>query len=398
MEFREGCRDGILYLAMILALLIAPIDAVNYYNCSSFAPESISCHDNSSNQMYTILRPTLDDTSKWIEMFESAPPVYLCPDVKNHLDSTQGAHITLLSHMNYTPSERDQGTCGNCWAWAGTGILEIALDTQLGIKDRLSMQYINTNYNGGNGSAWACCGGWLEDLIEFYNSKKILVPWSNTNAQYEDGLMTCERSSNVSSDAIATNPHYSLTSVRAVTIPTRGIENERAIANIKNVLGQGKGVWFGFFLPNQTAWNRFFDFWGYQPECTIWQPEECQAAYSFSNGGGHAALCVGYNDEDPKNRYWIMLNSWGVTKDRPDGLFMVSMDMNYSCAYPGLGNAYYWMTLEADFDRTSSLRIASEKRLADARDEARERLEDAKAELDEAKADIDEYKKNHVQH
>jgi hypothetical protein len=66
---------------------------------------------------------------------------------------------------------------------------------------------------------------------------------------------------------------------------------------------------------------------------------------------------VGYNDTDPKKRYWIMLNSWGVTKGRPDGLFMVSMDLNYSCTYPGLGNAYYWMTLDANFAKTSSDRL-----------------------------------------
>ena len=137
--------------------------------------------------MYTILRPSLNDTSQWIEMFQAAPRASINPKLQSQLGSSGGAHITLLGHMNYTPSERDQGTCGNCWAWAGTSILEIALDTQLGIKDRLSMQYINSNYNGGKGSNWSCCGGWLEDLTRFYNASKILVPWSNSNAQWQIG-------------------------------------------------------------------------------------------------------------------------------------------------------------------------------------------------------------------
>jgi hypothetical protein len=194
----------------------------------------------------------------------------------------------------------------------------------------------------------------LEDLVKFYNSKKVVVPWSNTNAQWQDGRVTCGTESSVSAESISINPHYDLTSVQAVTIPTWGVEKEEAIANIKNVLGQGKGIWFGFFLPNQTAWTKFFDFWGNQPECTIWQPDNCTGAYNFNEGGGHAALCVGYNDTDPKKRYWIMLNSWGVTKARPDGLFMVSMDMNYSCTYSGLGNAYYWMTLDAKYAKPAA--------------------------------------------
>jgi hypothetical protein len=390
----EGGSRGVLYLTMILALVLPAMHADDAYNCSSLPQEAISDNaGNASHQTYTILRPTPNDTIKWKEMFETAPRTYLSPKVTNQLGSGGGAHVTLLGHMNYTPSERDQGTCGNCWAWAGTGILEIALRTQLGIKDRLSMQYVNSNYNGGKGSTWSCCGGWLENLVKFYNNNKIVIPWSNTNAQYKDGLMTCGTASSVLSDSIAINPHYDLTSVQAVTIPTWGIEKEEAIANIKNVLGQGKGVWYGFFLPNQTAWAKFFNFWGYQPECTVWQPEDNSTTYNFNNGGGHAVLCVGYNDKDPNNRYWIMLNSWGATKGRPDGLFMVSIDMNYSGTYSGLGNAHYWMTLDANFARTSSPGIMEEQQLADRKAKAIEKIKDAKAELDEAKANIDEAKK-----
>jgi len=104
-------------------------------------------------------------------------------------------------------------------------------------------------------------------------------------------------------------------------------------------------------------------------------------------------LCVGYNDEDPKNRYWIMLNSWGTTKARPDGLFMLSMDMNYSCNYTGLGYAYYWMTLDAQFERAATTEVAEEGsgglRSADqVRAEAERKAKEAKEELEEARDDI----------
>jgi hypothetical protein len=58
---------------------------------------------------------------------------------------------------------------------------------------------------------------------------------------------------------------------------------------------------------------------------------------------------VGYDDTDPNNRYWIMLNSWGKNTLRPNGLFRVNMDMNYDCQYAGLGYAFYWMTLNMSY-------------------------------------------------
>ena len=153
--------------------------------------------------------------------------------------------MILLSHMNWIPSDRDQGTCANCWSWAGTGILEIALHSQLGIRDRLSAQYVNSNYSG-----------------------------------------------------------------------------------------------------------------------------------------GHAVLCVGYNDRDPNNRYCIMLNSWKTTPSRPDDLFMVSMDMNYSCIYSGLGYAYYWMILKADFEEPQQTDPAAKEKSGDLRVEAEKRIEEAREQLD----------------
>ena len=114
---------------------------------------------------------------------------------------------------------------------------------------------------------------------------------------------------------------------------------------------QGKAIWFGFFLPDAASWSNFQEFWGGKPEAALWQPDyACGRTYSYQSGGGHAVLCLGYNDTDPKNRYWIMLNSWGTTAGRPSGLFRVAMDMNYNCSYTGLGYAFYWMTLDLSYD------------------------------------------------
>ena len=74
--------------------------------------------------------------------------------------------------------------------------------------------------------------------------------------------------------------------------------------------------------------------------------------------GGHGVLCVGYNDDDPENRYWIMLNSWGVSGGgRPNGIFRMDMDMNYDGRFYIAGEpeySFYWQTLDIAFGAVPS--------------------------------------------
>ncbi|MFB3765141.1 MAG: PKD domain-containing protein [Methanotrichaceae archaeon] len=303
------------------------------------------------NTSHTIMHPSRAEVSRWMMGYKTSPSAYLSPRITAELTQTVGEHFSLLDYLKYTPSERNQGKCGNCWAWAGTGVMEIDNAYQNGVKDRLSIQYINSNLLSGSGGDWACCGGWLEDISNFYSSKMMTVPWSNTNALWKDGSRSCEDgSTSVQSSTISTDPHYDISSIDVEIIPTQGVGKDASIANIKNVLRQGKAIWFGYFLPDKSAWNNFFDFWDSQKESAVWKPDiACGRSYSDREGGGHAVLCVGYDDTNPNNRYWIMLNSWGAPSNRPNGLFLVNMDMNYDCGYPGLGNAFYWMTLNISY-------------------------------------------------
>ncbi|RQW81492.1 MAG: PKD domain-containing protein [Methanothrix sp.] len=299
---------------------------------------------------HPIMHPTPDEATLWTKQYNAAPGAYLSPMISAKLAAAPGTSCNLLNNLQYTASERNQGSCGNCWAWAGTGVMEIDYARQMGVKDRFSIQYLDSNYNGGCGNSGACCGGWLENLASFYKAKGKAVPWSNSNAQYKDVSRSCGACSAQSASSISTSPSYSIASISAVTIPTQGVGKETAIANIKNVLQQGKGVWFGYFLPTGNAWSAFSSFWNTKAESDVWQPDSyCAGQYNYQTGGGHAVLCVGYDDTDPNNRYWVMLNSWGKSTLRPGGLFRVNMDMNYDCQYPSLGYAFYWMTLDMSY-------------------------------------------------
>jgi hypothetical protein len=307
-------------------------------------------------ESYTIMKPDRETRLHWIQAFQAAPKAYMTN--QRGLSIPQQGSFSLLSYLHYVPEERHQGSCGNCWAWAGTGVMEIALAAEEGIFDRLSVQNLNSCY--GTGFNYPCCGGWLEDIVDFYSSPgyEQAIPWSNTNASWEDGGQTCgSGSSAVSCDSISPSPDYSIDYIEVTSISTHGVGQEQAIQHIKNILHQNKAVWFGYFLPTGADWTNFRDFWRNDGENVRWNPDFSCGNTWGSGGGGHAVLLVGYNDEDPNNRYWIILNSWGTDGgDRPNGLFRLDMDMNYDCTFSDIGGSYYsfyWQTLEIGYDTMS---------------------------------------------
>lgn len=306
---------------------------------------------------HPIMHFSIETLEEWTESYNAAPRISAAND---EFGARGGSH-SLLNHIDYTPQDRDQGSCGNCWAWAGTGCMEVALDVENGVRDRLSVQYLNSNYNGGTGNDYACCGSCLETFAHFYSTTAFAIPWDNTNAEWQDGGTCCDEcdwclppddETTVPSADISTTPRYNITHIDAVTITTQSVGQPAAIANIKSVLNNN-AVWFAFLLPDDTAWDDFFYFWDYQPETAVWDPGDyCSQAYA-ETGGGHAVLCVGYDDTDPDNPYWIMLNSWGATTQRPNGVFRVKMDIDYDCyinhgmiKYP----TFYWQMLDIDFE------------------------------------------------
>jgi len=317
---------GVLGLILFLAFVsIAGADEATYTN--------------------TFMHPDMETRLRWIASFERAP----LAEVEHELQSRAALRgsLSLLGYLDYTPSERDQGACGNCWAWAGTGVVEIALNIEAGIYDRLSVQFISSCHR-----EKACCdGGWLEDFASFYALQGYAIPWSNANANWQNGDGRC----NVSCESISTLPNYPLLSITDEAIPTHGVGRAQAIANIKNVLAQGRAVWFGFFIGTREDWSRFVSFWSTQSEETLWDFDAtCDTPYT-SEGVGHAVLCVGYNDEDPNNAYWIMLNSWGTTANRSSGLFRVDMDVDYDCADTTGYYNLYWQALDVEFNAAQAI-------------------------------------------
>jgi C1A family cysteine protease len=313
------------------------------------------------SRTFPIMHPDDLTVRRWQERYERAPRAHINENLRNRNAATAAStaiqsvsSINILDRLTYSPSE-SQGKCGDCWAWAGTRVMGVDLNTQEGIAANLSVQYINSCYGDR-----ACCGGWLSDVVDFYNSKKKAIPASNTYATFADASYSCSyygSVSKISCSNVSTTTNFPISSISEVTITTTGVSQATAIANIKNILDQGKAIWFAFYLPNSTAWNNFYNFWNNQSESAVWNSDTyCGLAWS-SSGGGHAVTIVGYDDSSASidNHYWIVLNSWGTTTNRPHGLFRVKMYANYGCTFSRLSSyALSFQTLNIDWGASSA--------------------------------------------
>jgi hypothetical protein len=309
-------------LSLVLLSLLVPFNAV------------LTAQDE-----HPAMQPDNETMQRWIDSYNSAPEAFIDPAIQMKRGSK-----SLLPYVPYNPDERNQGSCGNCWAWAGTGVMEVAHRVQDNIFDRLSVQYINSCETSVIGKT-CCTGGWLEDVADFYTYTGKAVPWANSGAYWQDGDQSCD----TSCSSVSTSPSYSVNSISESTIATYGVGKETAISNIKNVLNQNKAVWFAFFVSSQANWDVFSNWWNTTGESAVFSFDYACSQWQTKRLG-HAVLCVGYNDDNPSNRYWIMLNSWGTNAGRPNGLFRLTMDMNYNCQESGTGyQNMFWQTLDVSF-------------------------------------------------
>jgi hypothetical protein len=290
---------------------------------------------------HAIMRPDWDTLVKWKEDYKNAPEARIDGGVSQMLSAAKqeavATSIDLLSYLDYTPVERDQGYCGNCWVWSGTGILEIADSVKYPAdrKHRHSIQFLNSCKT----DAYACQGGNLTEFSNWYRGEGYSIPWSNTKAYWQDYTQTCGQgtSSCVSCSSIDyINNNYTISSIQPEKIATQGISvgQDKAIANIKNILQQNRAVEFDFCLANTADWTTFDNWWNGQSETALLPNPDNYCGNTVDTGMGcHAVLLVGYNDSDATaaNHYWILLNSWGTTTNRSNGLFRIPMVMNYDC-------------------------------------------------------------------
>jgi len=353
---------------VFLIVFMLLITVVSVIDISADDPESecIEC----AGQIFPIMRFSQEELDEEILSLKNAPIyVFESDDIVEPLESTSS--ISLLSYIPYNPVERNQANCGNCWVWAGTACMEVDHNVNYGVVDRLSVQWFTSHFSLSNPGDPACCGGRLSHFAGFYESLGATVPWSNTNASWQDGNVSCPSGSNVHPEDIDIEMMYYINEMTWGKLPTHDVSQTQAINAIKTALHSRKPVYFSYYLPTDAAWDAFKDYWNHQTEDVIYDLSMYDGD-DYDDGGGHAVVCVGYEDTgNPDTSYWIMLNSWGDgSGNRTNGLFRQKMYIDYDCSLDGFVSyeieeySLYWLVLDAKFDNHQPVAHAGSQYIA----------------------------------
>ena len=117
----------------VMHIVIAICLSVSFMG-SAHSNEVIVTGTESSS--YTVMHPDWDTLMQWQEAYRKLPKAYIDKEMGSQLSAARAqgraTSMNLLDYLSYIPSQREQGSCGDCWVWASTGVLEIAQSVQEG--------------------------------------------------------------------------------------------------------------------------------------------------------------------------------------------------------------------------------------------------------------------------
>ena len=263
--------------------------------------------------------------------------------------------VNLLYNIKYDPILWNQNPAVNCWVFAGTAALENELFVKNGTSDTLSVEYFDASFSKPTTGEWAGVGGSLKEFAEFYKTHPA-IPWNNINAYYADGATTgnsesakqgkpwynADRTDGLDplGGRVSANPNYPVDKVDWNFIKTsqNPAGQSGAISSIESVLDNGHIVVLTFSVPDDPLpgekygrqWNKFRDFWSKGQETDQFDLSQFNQQ-TFTNAASHVVIIYGYYDPGSRaSGYWLCLNSWGVTNNRPSGTFRLPMNMDYN--------------------------------------------------------------------
>lgn len=332
----------LLHIALCLALRGLPAQA----GPPAVATVSEDGHRLPGRTNQAVMHPDFATRERWRQQHAALPQATFDARVKQHLAVAAQASVStsmdLFADLTYDPAAWDQGGCGSCWVFASTAMIEVELSHHHGIKDFISTQYLQSNATNA-GLDYACNGGSLSDAVAFYNAKKILVPWSNPHADYQDGASNTYCTNTLVNPAlIGTAPNYAITRITPASIDNLTLNQTQMIAAIKAALNSGQAVGFSFYTNFDDATNGFYTVWDNDAETTLWVNPFEGGTWSDATWGGHMVPIMGYNedDADPAKHYWIVRNEWGLPTNRPNGQLRLPMLMNYGATFVDSGHTY----------------------------------------------------------
>jgi C1A family cysteine protease len=218
--------------------------------------------------------------------------------IKNIEETSDKSRPMVLptSYIGYSTSVKDQGSCGSCWAFAATGLLECAILKKDGVEVDLSEQHMLDC----NPWDWGCGGGfWPNDMLV------------DTGAPYE----SCYPYVGTETPCNSSCPiDYQLQSWYFVEDDYMVPDTELMKQAIYTYGAVAAGVYADTWMSIYSS--GVFD--------------RCKKKVKWSN---HAIILCGWDDS---KEAWLMKNSWG-TEWGEDGYMWIK----YGCNLVGDGAHYF---------------------------------------------------------
>jgi cathepsin L len=202
-------------------------------------------------------------------------------------------------NYNYVTNVKDQGSCGSCWAFAATGVLEGQLAKKYGQMYSLSEQQLvdcTSDYD-----VYGCDGGFAELALAYVRDSSGLSP--SKRYPYK-----------------AKQQSQCFTNIYRLSFTITGIQN---IASGDELALQTAVGIVGPVALAIDASSKTFQFYS----GGVYTNTACQSnMYSLD----HAVLAVGYGTDPIYGDYWIVKNSWGTSWGE-NGYIRMARNKNNQC-------------------------------------------------------------------
>lgn len=215
-------------------------------------------------------------------------------NIKSQKEDNYGLPENFLEWVHYMPEPRNQGHCGSCYAVATLNMLESRLKIKNKIEEKLSLEHVlNCSvYNQG------CDGGYSYLVLKFGHELEM-IPEKCEN--FNHGTYSCNKKC----------PSYELQK------RTYKVENFHYIGGsygkcseeliMKEVMANG---------PVVVSFEPDFNFMYYKKGIYMSLSENNWMKNSLPRPEwekvDHSVTLVGWGyDEEHKQKYWLLMNSWG---------------------------------------------------------------------------------------
>ena len=226
------------------------------------------------------------------------------PELKQriYLDGQPKSAPASLDYRSKMNTVKDQGSCGSCWSFCSTSVLEGVVNIKKGVLKQFSEQQLidcDTTDNG-------CDGGHPQNAFQFIKKNEGLT--YESNYPYTESQGTCKSVSN----------KYTITGYKRVT---DGDEE-----NLKELLNN-----YGPIAIGMDASTITFQLYS---AGKIFSDSNCKKLVL-----NHCVTLVGYGSNSDGD-YWIVRNSWG-TSWGDNGYFLLARNQNNMC---GVGKDSNYLT------------------------------------------------------